>query len=92
MHVPVYTQTNTLSFAGLTMIVSPKKQEVSYLPSSRIPFDWCYFSKSHLNLFPGLHWKFLDASCMHVHSLRSESFQNKKTGEDFKKGLKNENI
>lgn len=62
MHEPLFTEMNTSSFSALAMRVSPKKQEVSSLPSSRIMFDWCYFSKSHLNLFPGLHWKVSDAS------------------------------
>ena len=62
MHEPLFTEMNTSSFSALAMRVSPKKQEVSCLPSSRFMFDWCYFSKLHLNLFSGLHWKVSDAS------------------------------
>lgn len=92
MHKPLYTETNTSSFSGLAMKVSPKKQEVSCLPSFGIMFDLCYFSKSHLNLFLRLHF----GNCLmhpHIHVCRlgSESFWNKKTGEDFKEGVKNEN-
>lgn len=90
---PLFTEINTLSFSGLAMRVSPKKQEMSCLPSSRIMFDWCYFSKSRLNSFPGLHWKnHLMHPRIHVCSPESESFQSKKTGEEFLKGIKNENL
>lgn len=48
------TEANTLSCSDLALGLSLKKQEVSCLPSSGIMFECCYFSKSHLNLFPEL--------------------------------------
>lgn len=50
-------------------------------------------SQSHILIcFLGFTGNCLMHPRIHVCSVESESFQNKKTGEDFKKGLKNENI